>query len=120
MPKVEFVTHASQKILVVDCDGSQDPAASIAAFDRAEILILASPLKSIRLLTVVTDAHFNRALTDRLKSLSDRISPHIHASAAVGVTGLKEIVARGLMMATGRKIQLFETPDQALDWLARQ
>ena len=42
------------------------------------------------------------------------------ASAAVGVSGLKKIIVLSLMKLAGRDIKLFDTREEALDWLAGQ
>jgi hypothetical protein len=48
------------------------------------------------------------------------VGPHIRASAATGVSGIKRVVFQSLLRIIGREIKLFETAEEALDWLAQQ
>mgnify|MGYP001769268534 CR=1 FL=1 len=55
-----------------------------------------------------------------LKDFSKAITPYVIASANVGVTGLKKIIVMSLNKLTGRDLKLFDTREEALEWLISQ
>jgi hypothetical protein len=118
--RVKFIEHQGQRILVQDLTDSVSAEENMGIFDRTQVISLSQPSRSVRLLTNVTNAHYSSQAVERLKQFSRTITPHMLASAAVGVTGIKKIVLQSLIRLTGRKITLFDTVEQALDWLAEQ
>lgn len=120
MAKVGFIEHKGARILSLDVSHSHSAEENIAAFWQARDVILKEPPKSVRLLTDVTKAHYTTQAVDAMKEFSQTVTPHILASAAVGVSGIKRIVLQSLIKLSGRHIEMFETREQALDWLARQ
>ncbi len=56
MERVYFNEHKGKMILAQDMTGLGDVKACMNIFDRAQSLMLKEPLKSVRLLTNVTDA----------------------------------------------------------------
>jgi hypothetical protein len=120
MNRVEFIVHKGVRILDLDLRGSKDINQSIAAFQLAQKLATQEPLKSLHLLTDVTDAHYTSEGVAVMKEFSKATTPHMKASAAVGVSGLKKIIVQSLMKLAGRDIKLFDTREEALDWLAGQ
>jgi hypothetical protein len=83
-------------------------AQNIAAFRPAQKLAMMKPLKSVKLLTDVTDAHYGNKGVSVMKEFSKSVTPHIKASALVGVTGVKWIIVQSLIKLTGRDIKLFD------------
>jgi hypothetical protein len=120
MERVYFTEHKGKAILVQDLTGLEDVEVCKQIFDRAQSLILKEPPKSVRLLTNVTSAHYNREGVEYMKKFSMTVTPHMKASAAVGVQGVRKIVVQTLIKLTGRNIVLRDTAEQALDWLADQ
>lgn len=120
MPRVEFILHKGAQILDLDCRGSKDVNDNIAIFQKAQKMAMLEPLKSVKLITDVSDAHYDSDGVKAMKAFSKAVTPHMKASAAVGVTGLKKIILQSLIMLTGREIRLFDTREQALEWLVGQ
>jgi hypothetical protein len=120
MERVYFTTHNGKQVLVQDLTDSKDITENIAVFDRAEQLILTQPSKSVRLLTNVTNAHYSTEGVDRMKRFSKNVTPHMLASATVGIDGLKRMIVKAINKLTGRDVRVFDTVRQALDWLAAQ
>ncbi len=120
MPRIEFITYRGERVLDLDLRGNKDISQGIEAFQTAQKMAMKEPLKSLRLLTDVTNAHYDSAGVAAIKEFSKAATPYMKASAIVGVDGLKRIIVRSLIMLTGRDIRLFDTREQALDWLASQ
>ena len=120
MPGASFITHKDKQILYNDVSGIKGVEESLAVFDKTEKMVRTQPEKSVLLLTNVTDTHYNIEATNGLKKMSNAITPYIKASAAVGVSGIKRIVWQSLTKMTGRKIRIFNTIEEAKDWLVEQ
>jgi hypothetical protein len=118
--RVKLIEHRGRMILVQDLTNSANAEENIKIFGQTHEIILAQPPKSVRLLTNVTNAHYSAEAVDHMKNFSKTVTPYMLASAAVGVTGIKKIVLQSLIKLTGRNIALFDTVEQALDWLAEQ
>lgn len=120
MSAVHFMEHNQVQILLLDVSHSHSAEENITAFNQAQGLILQQPPKSVRLLTDVTRAHYTPQAVDAMKEFSKTVTPHIKASAAVGVSGIKRIVLQSLIKLSGRHIEVFEEREKALDWLVGQ
>jgi hypothetical protein len=120
MPKVEFIEHKGLKVMLLDVSFGSNARENLAAFDQAREMIAKEPPKSVRLLTDVTRTHYTTEAVDGMKEFSKAVTPHILASAAVGVSGIKRIVLQSLIKLSGRHIEVFEEREKALDWLAEQ
>jgi len=120
MDRVKYLNHKGSEILVQDLTDSKSIEENVAVFDTTQNLILSKPQGSVLLLTVLINTHYSSQAVDRLKKFSVEVTPYIKASAAVGITGIKRVVYQTLSKLIGRKIHLFDTVDQALDWLAEQ
>jgi hypothetical protein len=120
MERVYFKVHRDKKILVLDLSNLEDVQESKRNFDRAQSMILQEPGKSVRLLTIVTAAHYDRDGAEHMKKFSVAVTPHMKASVVVGVEGVKKIVVYTLIKLSRRDIVLRDTVEQALDWLADQ
>jgi hypothetical protein len=120
MSKVEFITHKQSRVLLLDVSYSASVEENISAFTEAQRVILQQPPKSVLLLTDVTQAHYTQQAVDAMKEFSKTVTPHIKASAAVGVSGIKKIVLQSLSRLSGRDIRMFDDRTQALDWLVQQ
>jgi hypothetical protein len=46
--------------------------------------------------------------------------PYVVAAAVIGVTGMKQFIYNTVMKFSGRTIMLFDTIEQAKEWLAKQ
>ena len=120
MPIVEFILHKGAQILDLDVRGSKNVDQNIAAFRLAQEMAIKEPLKSLRLLTDVTHTHYTTEAVNILKEFSKATTPYMKASAVVGVTGVKWIIVQSLIKLTGRDIKLFDTRENAREWLAGQ
>jgi hypothetical protein len=120
MPKVEYIVHRDKKILFFDIRENPKPEESMRIGDQAKAIIVAQPLKSVLLLTDVTQARYNPEATDYMKEYSSQITPYVKASAMVGVSGIRNIILNALVRVSGRNIKMFDDLEKAKDWLAEQ
>ena len=120
MSHVSFIEHKGKQILLNDLRGSRNVEENIAAFHEAQDTIVTQPPKSVLLLTDVSGAHYDSEAADHMKKFAVVVTPYVKASAGVGVSGIKRIIAQVMMKLSGRKIELFDDVEQAKDWLVEQ
>ena len=120
MAATEFIEYKGVKILNLNVVGSKNIEYNIAAYRKAQELATKEPLKSVRFLAEVTDAHFTPEAVVILKEFSKAITPYVIASANVGVTGVRKIIVMSLNKLTGRELKLIGTREEALEWLISQ
>lgn len=115
---VKWIEHKGKRILYVDFKGL-DEEEMIAQLD-----VLAKEIaKSSGELLILNNFEGSRATTKfmtRAKQTGkERVGPKVAKSAAVGITGVKEVLLVGYNKFTGRNLVSFKTEAQALDWLAK-
>jgi len=83
---------------------------------------------SVLLLTNVTDAHYDPAISAKWKTARLAREPKIKASAVFGLSGLVGMAIRGFMEAAllmgrplqGDQLRIFKTEIEAKDWLSKK
>jgi hypothetical protein len=118
--RTRFITHRGTTICFLDFSGITDPALALAAIREAQTIVTQQPPASVRTLTYVKDATFNRAVVAALKELARANKPHVRAGAIVGMGGIQRAVYIAVTQFTGRRLPTFSDLDQAKDWLASQ
>lgn len=117
MERAKFVEHKGQRIFSMDCtDASLEEMNQIIEACAREVRSL--PEKSVFTLIVAGGSSFSGATISRLKGLARDNAPYVKASAIVGVTGLYKIVFNAVSIFSKRRFHLFDTVDEALDFLA--
>lgn len=117
--RIEFVSHKGRRVLLLDFSGiaRADDALEVIAFARS--FVARQPPASLFTLTDITGSDYNRKVTEALMELGKHNKPYVIAGGAVGVTGLSKVVFKSILAFSGRtNIQLFDSREAALDWLA--
>ncbi len=119
MDRVRFLSHGAKRILLLDFSNctSQEILQTI---ETARAAIRKQPTHSVLTLTDVTNAQYDRTVTEALKQFAKHNTPYVKAGAVVGLDGLKKIIYKAVMTFSGRNLQIFDTRQQAERWLASQ
>lgn len=117
--RCRLVTHNGVAIVLVDCTGLNGHQAK-PVIQASVPLIEGNPPKSVRILTDVTGAGYDKEGLDVLKEWAQRNTPFVRASAVVGAEGLRAAALNAIVFLTNRNIRSFPVRAQALDWLAEQ
>lgn len=119
MERAYFIQHKGERILILDGSSCtvEDAPAHLA---KAREIIRSQPEKSVYTLTDLTNARFIDKIAADMKETIAGNRPYVYAAAMVGVTGLKQILLNSVLKLTGRKLALFNTVEQAKDWLVAQ
>lgn len=119
MDRVTKIDHKGTPILFLDF--SKIRTAEVASvIAEASSIIHSSPPNSLKIMSDFTDANYDKETTADVKAFSASNKPYVKASAVVGITGLKKIIFTGIISATGRKMNLCATREEAKDWLTTQ
>lgn len=120
MSRTTFVTHQGKQICVLDFSGFQRAEEALPHIAEARKIVTAQPLGSVLTLTNVEGSRFNTDVVTALKELAAADKPHVKAGAIVGMHGIQRAIYVAVMQFTGRKIPVFNTSAEAMDWLVRQ
>ena len=80
--------------------------------------VRSQPEKSVLTLTISGGSAFSGDTITRLKQMARDNTPYVKAGAIVGVTGLYKVVFNAVAMFSKRKFYLFDTVDEAMNFLA--
>ena len=116
MERIQFVTHRGHRVLLVDATHcSADELAALA--DRTPSFVTAEPHGTLLLLADFTGCEFTRAAVERLKVAAVVDRAHLKRSAWVVSSNLPKALYSSIRTFSGRDIPLFETREEALDYL---
>lgn len=114
--RVKFIEHQRKKILLLDFSNS-DTEQVLKIIEAAKRLIRTKPEGSLLTLTDVTNARFDDEVGKGLKEFTLHNKPFVRAAAVVGVTGLKRIIFGAVVAFSKRKLEAFDSREQAKSWL---
>jgi hypothetical protein len=120
MERIRAVLHKGKEILIVDVSNSRGADTSIDILAKAREQIDCRAPGSVRLLTDVTNTHYDAAGAEAMKAYSKANTPFVKASAVVGVVGIKRVLFQAVIKLTGRRIVAVDSVEAGLDWLAAQ
>jgi hypothetical protein len=120
MDRTRWIEHKGKRILHYDYRGVRDPEEALAAIKISKEVAQTQPPKSILAMTSVRDARYNTAVLQAMKELASSNEPYVKASAVVGMAGLHRIAYQAVILFSRRKIQVFDTEEEAMDWLVQQ
>jgi hypothetical protein len=115
--RVQFITHRGKEVLSIDFSAT-NPDEMLQLMETAKRIISQRPEGSVRTLTNVERAHYNRVVSDAMKDYVAHNKPYVLAGAVVGLDGLKTVIFNFLNRVTGRTLKAFEDVDSAKNWLA--
>lgn len=78
------------------------------------------PRGSVRLLVDLRGVRFNPLVANAFRDGGKVCDPQCRAMAALGVTGVMKVIHQSISRLLRRQIPLFDTPEEAIAWLARQ
>lgn len=119
MERVKFIHHKGAEILLLDFSHSQ-VLEIFPLLAGARNRIASRPHNSVLTLTNVTGTQVNDSITQQIKTFTLHNKPYVKAAAVVGAEGIKKVILGNVEFASRREFQVFETIEQAKDWLAEQ
>lgn len=125
MQSSRFIEHDGKQILLQDFSHVLEMESALAAVAEArrfvqELSAASGSKLELLILTDVEGSNFDSHVIDAIKELAVHHRPHARASAVIGLTPLKRVVLRLIVIFSQRKVAPFETREQALGWLVAQ
>ncbi len=117
MSRVKTISQNGKSIIVVDLSKGQEEEI-LATLKEASALICKQSPKSARILTDVTNATYTKTVSDAIKAFSANNSAYVHASAVVGIDGIRYVLLQAVIVLTRREIKAFPSQVAALNYLA--
>jgi len=117
MDRAKFVEHKGTQIFTMDCTNTSLEEMD-GIIEECARQVRCQPEKSVFTLIVAGGGAFSGETISRLKELARDNTPYVKASAIVGVTGLYKVVFNAVAMFSKRRFYLFDTTEEAMDFLA--
>jgi hypothetical protein len=86
----------------------------------AKNVIKTKPLKSVLIITDVTDTTYDADIVKTFKEYAKHNNPYVKASALVGLSGMQKVILYTIKAFTGRDFYLAADIEDAQEWLERQ
>jgi hypothetical protein len=116
--RVQFIEHRGKRVLFInysDCD----IALLKAVAEEMHRVISKEPPKSVLTLNDVTGTSFDSESVEVLKSKVIANAPYVKRAAVIGIRGLQKLIYEAIQKFSQRNIPLFDSRQEALDWLVQ-
>jgi hypothetical protein len=122
MAGVYEINYKGKNILCLNVSGLKlkDKPEFRKYIESAEEQIRKHPLKSLLMVTNVTDTGFDTEVAAIMGEYATHNTPYVKASALVGVSGVQKVVLAAIKALIGRDFFLADTMDEAKEWLIQQ
>jgi hypothetical protein len=122
MDRVKTIIHQYQQIIFIDFSKltSYNLPEIQKVVEEAKNVIRGNPLNSVLTLTDFEGMFFNKEILDLMLLYVADNKPYVKASAIIGAGGLRKIAVNSAEKFSMRDLHLFETQQEALDWLIAQ
>lgn len=117
MDRARFFVHKGKRIFKMDCTAASLDEMN-AVIDECILQVRTQPEKSVLTLTIAGGTAFSGETVSKLKELARDNTPYVKAGAIVGITGLYKVVFSAVAMFSKRRFYLFDTVEEAMDFLA--
>jgi len=112
-----FVTHKGKRIYIIDAEGI-GPEEVDALADKAAAEIRAEAPGSVLTITQAKDARIDMQVVGTLRKLAEGNRPYVRAACVTGLSQPQKLVFLTLKVLARREFTLFDTVDEAKDYLA--
>jgi hypothetical protein len=116
--KSSWETRSGKRILYCKFnDFEKDVDALGAEIDAVDELILREPPDSVLLLADLRGTVTSSAVVDLFKKSSAKTKGYVRKQAIIGISGIQKMLAQAVAWFSRETFVLFDTPDEARDWL---
>lgn len=121
MTYVRFIEHKGKQIVLLDFVGIKEVDAALDAVAEATQFIGAlPPTKANVTCTDVRDTTYDRRIIEAFKAMTKANAPFIRAAAVVSDSAVHRAAIGMIGLISRRKLEAFNTRDDALEWLTGQ
>lgn len=116
MADCTIISYKGVKIVYTDISGTFGDAA-IPIFQKSQLVARQFADGTMLSLVDVTNARYNSNLLSYIKETVKINNPKVKATAVCGLTPLTTLIVNSVILFTGRKMKLVDTPQEAKEWL---
>ncbi|HEY0142158.1 MAG TPA: hypothetical protein VGF48_14765 [Thermoanaerobaculia bacterium] len=117
--KSKWTNHNGRRIFYTDFSGfGRDTAALRTEVDDVDAEILRQPKDSVLALADLRGTVTGTEVVDLFKKSAKRTNGYVRKQAVVGITGVQRILASAVARFSGQSLHLFDTIEEANEWLA--
>ena len=120
MERVRFITHQGKKVLLIDYSNLTDETEILQMVEQREFVVDSQPRNSVLTVINVAGAKFTKEVLTRVKEANVYDRPFVRRAALVGVGESQKAAVDAVSMFAKREWGMFETVDQALDWIVNE
>lgn len=113
------LNHKTKQIIIVDVSNLKKEQAA-TKLNEAHNEIATLPPKSALIVTDVTDIELANEVINGMMEFAKKNTPYVKASAVVGANKMTSLITFNVSNTAGRKLNLFNTRAEAMDWLVSQ
>jgi hypothetical protein len=117
--RVRFIEHQGQRVLFINYSHC-DVAMLKAVAEEGHRVIAREQPNSVLTLNDVTGTNFDKESVAVLQAMVAGNAPYVRRAAVIGISGLQRLIYEGVQAFSRRRIPLFESRQQALNWLVRE
>ena len=119
--RIRFIDNAGQRVILLDFEGMTDVPAGLKVIDEARDFVAKLPADgSHYTLTDVRGTRYDRRIIEAMKELSAHNKPFVRAAAVVSDSAIHRAAVTMIAMVSRRKLEVFETREDALAYLAAE
>ena len=119
MGSVRFIEHKAKRVLLIDLSNCELEEI-VSVVKETKKLIAKEEKSSVLTLANVTGSNPSIAITKVLKDFVAFNKPYVRASAVVGVSGIQKLTLEAVIKFSNRNFALFNTIEEAKEWLVTQ
>ncbi|PLY02705.1 MAG: hypothetical protein C0623_03495 [Desulfuromonas sp.] len=119
MERSRYIQHKGREIYMLDCSDCK-PQDISDIIDECARQVRSRPEGSVRTLTIAGGGKFDNNVLQKLKELTQGNAPYVDRAAVVGITGLYKVVMNTVKLFSKRQFHLFDTVEEAKDFLASE
>ena len=116
--RVRFIQHADQQVLLIDYSNCDVPMLKLVVEEGHRVISRQLP-NSVLTLNDVSGTSFDQESVAVLKSRVAANAPYVKRAAVVGISGLQALIYEGVQAFSNRRIPLFSSRDEAIQWLVK-
>jgi hypothetical protein len=121
MARVRFIEHKGKRIILLDFAGITDLSQGLVAVAEATKFIGAQPVGGDTVtLTDVTGTRYDRKIVEAFKEMTAKNKPIVRTAAIVSNSPLHRAAISMIALFSRRKLEVFDSRAQAMDWLVAQ
>ena len=116
--RVHFIEHQGVRMILLDFEGILDPNVGIqAAVVAKKFFAQLTPDNSGFSITDVRGTRYDRKIVEAFKDLTAHNRPYVRAAAVITNSALHKAAISMVALFSRRKLQVFETREEGLDYL---